>query len=305
MGARGDADFAGLGDVSCVQGFAPDHERLATRGLRVTVTPEGAFASALVQIVKARAGTLSMIAEALGCLPPGGLLLVDGQKEEGIESILKQLRQVFTVDGVISKAHGKLIWLTRPDTIPQQVQDWIAVPSQGPDGHVTMPGGFSAAGPDRGSELLVALVPQIKGRVADLGAGWGYIAGEMLAEHPGITAMDLIEADHAMLQVARTNVDDARAQFHWADVTQFKAAAPYDAIVCNPPFHIGRKADPGLGRAFIAAAARLLKPQGQFYMVANRHLPYEGALKAAFATGTMLAELEGYKLYQAGKPRRG
>jgi 16S rRNA (guanine1207-N2)-methyltransferase len=60
---------------------------------------------------------------------------------------------------------------------------------------------------------------------------------------------------------------------------------PYDAILSNPPFHTGRRADPGLGRAFISAAARMLKPSGKFIMVANRHLPYEDALKDAFGTG--------------------
>ena len=38
-------------------------------------------------------------------------------------------------------------------------------------------------------------------------------------------------------------------------------------------------------------------------MVANRHLPYEATLKEHFATGTLLAELGGYKLYQAGKSK--
>ena len=64
-----------------------------------------------------------------------------------------------------------------------------------------------------------------------------------------------------------------------------------------------RAADPVLGKAFIAAAARMLKRSGQFFMVANRHLPYEDTLKAHFGSGTLLAEIAGYKLYQAGKPK--
>ena len=56
-----------------------------------------------------------------------------------------------------------------------------------------------------------------------------------------------------------------------------------DAVVMNPPFHTGRTAEPGLGQAFITAAARLLAPQGQLWMVANRHLPYETALGGQFA----------------------
>jgi 16S rRNA (guanine1207-N2)-methyltransferase len=304
--ARADGDYAALGDVHCVQGFAPDHDRLAARGLPVSVeVPEDAtYAAALVQIVKARAGTLGSIAEALMALRPGGLLMVDGPKDEGIEAILKLLKAEFEIGGTFAKSHGKLVWLTRPAELPEAVMGWMPEPVETEEGYLTVPGGFCADGPDRGSEILVALLPPLTGRVADLGAGWGYIAGELLAEQAGIAALDLIEADHAMLEAAAANIDDPRARFHWADATRFTPEAPYHAIVANPPFHTGRHADPSLGRAFIAAAARMLAPKGRFFMVANRHLPYEDALKAAFGTGRLLGELEGYKIYEAAKPKR-
>lgn len=306
--ARGEADLDALGasGLVVVQGFRPDFDRLAARGfdVRPAFDLEGAFDAALVQIEKSRVRTLSAVAEAVGAVKPGGLVLIDGAKEEGIEAILKALKPHVEVDGVFSKAHGKVVWFRRPATLPDAFTDWIALPQTTEEGYVTTPGGFSADGPDRGSDILVALVPPLKGRVADLGAGWGYLAGEILTEQEGITHLDLIEADHAMLEAARANVDDPRAAFHWADVTRFVPAEPYDAIIANPPFHAGRRADPGLGRAFIAAAARMLKPSGKFIMVANRHLPYEAALKDAFGTGQMLGELEGYKLYEAGKPNQ-
>lgn len=307
MLARGDADLAALGasDVHAVQGFRPDHDRLAARG--IATAPElddaGPFDTALVQIVKSRVRSLAAMAEALDALRPGGLLLVDGAKEEGIEAILKAARGVFDIEDVYSKSHGKLFWLRRPERLPEAVSEWLPVPATTHGGYVTAPGGFSSDGPDRGSELLVALVPQLKGRVADLGAGWGYLAAEILSEQGAITELDLIEADHAMLEAARANVDDERARFFWADATRFEPDAPYDAILCNPPFHTGRRADPALGRAFIAAAARMLAPSGKFIMVANRHLPYEAALKDAFGTGRQLGEVEGYKLFEAAKPR--
>ncbi len=304
MGARADSTFSDLGDATCVQGFAPDHDRLAARGETVTVEANGTFPKALVQITKSRGGSLSAVAEALGHLPPGGVLMVDGQKEEGIEAIVKTLRKTFAMDGVYSKSHGKLAWLKRPDVIPADVVSWIVAPEVGEHGYMTVPGGFSVDGPDRGSEILVALMPKLSGRVADLGAGWGYLAGEILAEHDDIAALDLIEADHAMLEAAKINVDDPRASFHWADAARFSPDAPYDVVICNPPFHTGRRADPQLGRAFIQIAARLLTPRGRFIMVANRHLPYEDTLKTTFANGAMLGELEGYKIYEAARPRR-
>ncbi len=302
--ARGDADFSALGQVRAVQGFRPDHDALARRGIEVSAVADGTADAALVQIVKSKPESFGLIAEALTQVAPGGVVMVDGQKEEGIESLLKAVRAVLPVTDVLSKSHGKLFWLTRPEALPEEVEAWRLAPQEIEGGYVTFPGLFSADGPDQGSELLVALLPQLKGRVADLGAGWGYLAGEVLKEQEGITSLDLIEADWAALEAAKENVPDSRAASHWADATAFTPADPYDAIICNPPFHTGRKADPALGRAFIQAAARMLTPSGQFFMVANRHLPYEAALKAAFGTGKMLAELHGYKLYQAAKPKR-
>ncbi|MBF9030725.1 methyltransferase [Rhodobacterales bacterium HKCCE3408] len=304
LNARGEADLAALGDVAPVTGFYPDYARLSARGLKPETEAVGPAAAALVQIVKSKPATLSAIAEALALVAPGGIVMVDGQKDEGIESALKAVRQHLDVTEVFSKTHGKLFWLTRPDTLPEAIADWIAEPEEVGEGYITAAGMFSAEGPDDGSELLVALVPALKGRVADLGAGWGYLSAEILAEQEGIAQIDLIEADLPSLEAAKVNVDDPRASFHWADAATFEPDEPYDAIISNPPFHTGRSADPALGRAFIAAAARMLKPSGRFFMVANRHLPYEAALKQAFGTGRMLAEMGGYKLYEAAKPKR-
>ena len=113
------------------------------------------------------------------------------------------------------------------------------------------------------------------------------------------------EAELAALEAARTNVPDPRAGFHWTDVTGLGAGGePYDAVIMNPPFHQGRAAEPDLGAGFIAAAARILKPHGRLVMVANRQLPYEAALDAAFRRWTRLEEAGGYKLLEAEGPRR-
>jgi 16S rRNA (guanine1207-N2)-methyltransferase len=116
--ARGDADLAALGgEVLAVQGFRPDFDRLAARGFDVVpeLGEEGDFDAALVQIVKSKVRSLSAVAEALSCLKPGGLLMVDGAKEEGIEAILRAVKAVLPVEEVYSKSHGKLFWLRRPD----------------------------------------------------------------------------------------------------------------------------------------------------------------------------------------------
>ncbi len=308
-GASGDMqlDVFGQARLLAVQGFYPDHARVVARGIEVHPDlPDDAvdaFDLALVAAHKSKKLTLSRIAKSLMALRKGGILMVDGAKTIGIESILKALKSTFDGVEVFSKSHGKLIWFARPDVLPQTCAEWVGSATKTEDGHIVPIGSFSADGPDQGSEILIALAPKLKGRVADLGAGWGYIAAHILDEQDSIETLDLIEADHAALEAARQNVGDLRARFFWADATAFKPDALYDAILCNPPFHTSRAADPALGQAFISAASRLLKPSGQFLMVANRHLPYESALKANFSTGRMLAEMQGYKLYQAGKPK--
>ena len=75
-------------------------------------------------------------------------------------------------------------------------------------------------------------------------------------------------------------------------------------MVTNPPFHRDRAGDPGLGRAFIAAAAGLLAPAGSLWMVANRHLPYEDTLAALFRDVAEVGGTPGFKVIQARQPVR-
>ncbi|MEM1272218.1 MAG: class I SAM-dependent methyltransferase [Pseudomonadota bacterium] len=305
-GARASETYDDLGaSIDVVTEYYPDFAALAARGFNAATRAEKkGYDQALVRIVKSKARTLAMVAEAYGSLKPGGFLIVDGQKTEGIESALSVIKARCQLGGVVSKSHGKLFWLTKTQDAAARFADWARSPQKLENGYVTLPGVFSSEGPDPGSELLIALVPPLAGAVADFGSGWGYLAGELLLERPDISEITLIEADKSAHDCAQLNVADPRARHIWGDVTDHRPDDPYDAIICNPPFHHGREAEPELGRAFIAAAARSLRPSGRFYMVANRHLPYEAALKQAFGTGRMLAEMQGYKLYEAAKPKR-
>ena len=72
----------------------------------------------------------------------------------------------------------------------------------------------------------------------------------------------------------------------------------------NPPFHVGRDGNPALGQSFIRAAAKLLKPSGRLWMVANRHLPYEQVLDDSFRDVSALPASGGFKLFKASRPKR-
>lgn len=297
FGARGSDDLSALGDVTVVQGMFPDHAALSARGVRVVTEASGEFAGALVVLPRAKALARDLIARACA-LVGAGPVWIDGQKTDGADSMIRDLRKRTPVAPVIAKAHGKLFCIQGAD-----LSDWRAAPTRLPNGMVTAPGVFSADAVDRASALLIDHLGPIKGVVIDLGAGWGYLSAA-LAQNPDITALHLVEADHAALACARLNVTDPRAVFHWADATTFALQGGADHVVMNPPFHVGRAADPSLGRAFVVAAARLLKPAGQMWMVANRHLPYEAVLGERFVKTTDLSSDPAYKIVHAERPRR-
>jgi 16S rRNA (guanine1207-N2)-methyltransferase len=295
----GEAALDGLPQArAALQGFRPDHDVLAARGEAVSPEwPEGDFSAAVLWLPRARALAEALLARACAALPAGAPVIVTGAKADGVEALLRRLRGLAEVSAPFSKAHGKVFSFA---SVPMP-EAWSAPPPP-VQGFRVAPGIFSADGPDPGSEALLAALPPLVGRGCDLGAGWGYLSARLLAASPGIDALDLVEAEHDALACARANVADPRAAFHWADARGWQAA-PYDWVVTNPPFHTARAADPELGRAFVAAAARLLAPQGQLHLVANRHLPYEAALDAAFGEVVTRAEARGYKVLSARRPR--
>mmetsp|Transcript_18519 Transcript_18519/g.30315 ORF Transcript_18519/g.30315 Transcript_18519/m.30315 type:complete len:316 (-) Transcript_18519:5037-5984(-) len=296
-----DADLSALPQdrVVVISPLATVCAQFSARGFEVLAEPaKGArFAAAIVCLTRARAEARALLAVAIA--QTDGLVFVDGQKTDGADSMLKAMRGRTDVGGPISKAHGKIYWMQGG----ADLSDWAMGPELQPGGFWSAPGVFSADDVDPASALLAQALPEaMVGSVADLGAGWGYLSAHILTRD--VKAVHLVENHDMALQCARHNVTDARATFHWADATKWTPPHKVDAVVMNPPFHTGRKAEPSLGRAFIAAAARILQPHGALWMVANRHLPYEDALAGHFAK---VVDLDGdarFKLVRAERPTR-
>lgn len=287
--------------VEVITGFRPDYRAFERQGYAVTVTPGTGYAAALVCLPRAKPDARGLVAAA--CAVTDGPVLVDGQKDDGVDSMLKACRAGATVSAPLSKAHGKIFAIEAG-----RFEEWRAEPGRTADGWLTAPGVFSADGVDPASELLAGALPDLSGHGADLGAGWGYLSARALARFPKIKALDLVEAEHAALDCARVNVTDPRAAFHWEDATAWRPGRMLDFVIMNPPFHRGRSADPSLGRAFIRAAAGMLAPRGRLVMVANAHLGYETFLGEVFGEVGSLGGNRSFKLLSAERPlakRRG
>jgi 16S rRNA (guanine1207-N2)-methyltransferase len=293
-------------EIRLVQGFRPYFRALQASGRIVTPQAEGAgFDAALVLAGRHRGQNELRIAEALERVAPGGLILVAGGKDEGIASLRKRLDELVPLDGHMPKYHGTAFWFRRPADSVAAATLRAANPAPRVDGRfTTSPGMFSFDRVDVGSKLLADnLPPDLRGHVADFCSGWGYLAAETLARSPAISAIDLHEADFASLEAAKANLADVSQSvarnFFWTDLLSEPVERRYDAIVMNPPFHRSRAAEPEIGAGMIRAAAKALKPGGRLFMVANRQLPYEPVLAAAFSGHAEIARDGMFKVLSA------
>lgn len=293
--------------LTCLQPFKPDYLNLQKAGFNAVPRLQGneEFDGALILLGKHRGRNEGWLAQALNQVKAGGRIVVCGNKKLGVDSFRKTVESIAPVEDRLSKNHAVVFWFNRSVEInKEKVQSLIPTPTQVESRFNTAPGMFSHTAIDNGSAMLVKhFAGRISGHVADFGAGWGYLASEVLKYPEKLKSLDLYEADFEALEAAKTNITGGEipVKFHWHDVNSEAITEIYDTIVMNPPFHAGRSADPTMGQGFIAAAAKRMKPGGRLLLVANRQMPYEAGLKSLFKHVTPIEDNSGYKIIEAKK----
>jgi 16S rRNA (guanine1207-N2)-methyltransferase len=299
----------------CEQNFKPTAAALLRAGLSEQALAGERFPVLLWLPPRHRDQRRAELARALSRLSETGVLFTACANNQGADSLQRDLERLLgTVQGR-SKHKCRLLW-----SLPGErridaalLAAWLALGApkmilQGK--YWSRPGAFSWDRIDPGSALLAAQLPSdLAGAGADLGAGWGYLSVQVFSRCPAVQSLDLFEADRSALELAELNLAAAlgdqverRPSFalHWQDVSA-GLAGHYDFIISNPPFHLGHAAQPALGEAFIRSAAEALRPGGQFWMVANRHLPYEACLDGHFQHCRRVIDAHGFKVFAAVK----
>jgi 16S rRNA (guanine1207-N2)-methyltransferase len=242
------------------------------------------------------------LALALKALKPGGSLTALAPKDKGGARLRKELEAFGCAVEDMGRAHHRICHTARPAVL-EGVD--AAVAAGAPRlvesmGLWSQPGLFSWDRPDPGSLKLIAALPPLTGKGADLGCGAGLIARAVL-ESDKVVGLDCIDIDRRAVEAARRNLSDPRAAIHWADARLAPELEGLDFVVANPPFHDGGAEDRSLGQAFIRRAHAVLRKGGVLWLTANRHLPYEGVLEPLFKRVDLKGEGGGFKIYEARK----
>ena len=255
-------------------------------------------------IMRAPANTVERrheIAHALRALKVGAPICVLAPKDRGGTRLAKEL-MAFGVHGRDQpKHHHRIVTGFCPEALigldeAINVGQLRLVSSLG---LLSQPGLFSWDRLDIGTSCLLHVLPQLSGRIGDFGCGSGVLSKAVLA-HPGVTAVTGFDLDRRAITAATANITDPRFSGVWVDLCRDgPGVSNLDAIVMNPPFHFAGKEDPSIGLRMIERAASALRPGGTLWLTANRHLPYEGVLRARFKSVTLCSEAQGFKVYQA------
>ena len=134
---------------------------------------------------------------------------------------------------------------------------------------------FSRDGLDVGTRALLEALPELSGRVLDLGCGWGAVGVTLKKRWPRI--------DLVMTDVNQRAVDLSRKNLALnglaADVLQGdgfeNVPGTFDFVITNPPIRAGKQTIYGM----FADARDRLHPGGRLYIVIRKQQGAPSALK--------------------------
>jgi 16S rRNA (guanine1207-N2)-methyltransferase len=223
-----------------------------------------------------------------------------GENNSGIKSIPKRLKDFFHCEKLDTARHCALYELT-PSGQPMSVVEPKEFNHMG-NNFIGYPGVFSAGRLDKGTEVLLSVLPQLKGNVLEFGAGCGVLTAA-LASQDKTTHVDAVEIDMLGVMSAIANLKtaqlDSKSSVIWSAGIENLPKKTYDVIVTNPPFHKGINTEYGPTERFFEQANQWLRPKGQIIWVANDFLNYQSMLNKAFKTPVTLAHVKGFRVLSA------
>ena len=158
-------------------------------------------------------------------------------------------------------------------------------------------GVFSSDKVDAATRVLLEKMPAIEPNesVLDLACGNGVIAAYVQKQQPN-AAVSVLDDNFLAIASAKLNLGKENITYHWSDTVTACRDEKFDFIFCNPPFHFEYENTIEIAHTLFAEAAKALKPNGTFYIVANTHLNYKAHLSKLFKSVIQLTQSGKYEV---------
>lgn len=154
---------------------------------------------------------------------------------------------------------------------------------------------FSRERLDIGTRLLLQHLPRTEGPVdiIDLGCGNGVLGLSAAQQNPE-ARINFVDESYMAIASARANVEQINryspgVKFHLGDGLVGFEDNTGDLILCNPPFHQSHAVGDTVAMSMFKESARVLRNDGELWVIGNRHLNYHVKLKRWFGSITVVA----------------
>ncbi len=266
-----------------------------------------------IRIPTEKLALLQLLTDAFAILRVGGQCCIAGATNEGIKSAATQLKSLFGNTTVLGTEGGcRVVMATKRTSTPADAtgianaylqHDAFLPIDVTLRGHslqlFSRPGVFSWEHLDEATAILAGVMQVGPGDdVLDLGCGIGPL-GLTAARLTGTGRVSLVDIDSEAVRCAERAVAVAglmNCDVRVSDVSAAVRDLRFDAVVTNPPFHVGKATDLDVPTQFILDAHAVLKPGGSLQLVANRTLPYERIVHQCFGNLTTLHDGPRFKV---------
>lgn len=165
-------------------------------------------------------------------------------------------------------------YFTNDDSLKSEIKKIDVVIDNLPFSFWTDNGVFSKKGLDFGTRTLLENLTDIKGRVLDIGCGYGPI-GIYIAKKYDVT-VDMTDVNRRSLALASENakLNEVTVNAFYSDLYD-NIHGKYDFIVTNPPIRVGKK----ILYQLLFEAKDHLNENGQLWLVVNKDQGAKSLLK--------------------------